>query len=222
MLKFLILSFVLIFSSSAFSANYLVIGDSHSCGAFGSKLANLLTETNNQVTLYCAVSSAPQHWLRGSNPNGQNCKIFSSSKPKFNDCLPNGKIPTLSSLLERHTNANVVVALGTNSLLTNSADATYSQFSSLLTDQNCVWIGPPHLNPAQSKGFPLGRVQTLENNLADFYTSLTTKVGSCRLIDSRPFTNSKTVGYNTLDGVHRTREAGIHWAMQVFSLIRLR
>lgn len=222
MLKVLILSFVLIFSSYAFCANYLVIGDSHSCGAFGSKLADLLAQPNHQVTLYCAVSSAPQHWVRGTNPTGMKCKTYSNSKPQFADCAPNGKVPTLSSLLQQHANANVVVALGTNSLLANSADASYSQLSSLLTGRNCVWVGPPHLNPAQSKGFPAGRVQSLENNLAAFYTSLTTKVGACRLIDSRPFTRSGTVGYNTTDGVHRSREAGIHWATQVLSSTRRR
>lgn len=222
MLNFLILSLILIFSSFAFSASYLVIGDSHSCGAFGSKLADILAQPNNQVTLYCAVSSAPQHWVRGTNPTGMKCKTYSNSKPQFTDCVPNGKVPTLSSLLQLHANASVVVALGTNSLLSDTADSSYSELSSLLGNRNCVWVGPAHLNPAQSKGFPAGRVQSLENNLAAFYTSLTSKVGTCRLIDSRPFTRSGTVGYNTTDGVHRTREAGIHWALQVFNSTRIR
>lgn len=222
MLKFLILSFVLVFSSFAFSANYLVIGDSHSCGAFGSKLADLLTQPNTQVTLYCAVSSAPQHWVRGTNPTGMKCKTYSNNKPQFTDCAPDGKVPALSSLLQQNATAGVIIALGTNSLLSNSADASYSQLSSLLNGRSCLWVGPPHLNPAQSKGFPAGRVQSLENNLAAFYTSLATKMGSCRLIDSRPFTRSGTVGYNTTDGVHRSREAGIHWALQVFNSTRRR
>jgi hypothetical protein len=222
MLKFLILLSGLLLSSFALSANYLVIGDSHSCGAFGSKLADLLAQPNHQVTLYCAVSSAPTHWVRGSNPSGQKCKTYSNRQPQFTDCASNGKVPTLSSLLQAHPNANVIVALGTNSLLTNAADASYKQLSALLNGRSCVWVGPPHLNPAQSKGFPAGRVQSLENNLPAFYNSLKNSVGSCHLVDSRPFTRTGSVGHSTTDGVHRSREAGIYWALQVFNSTRRR
>lgn len=222
MLKFLILLSGLVFSNFAFGANYLLIGDSHSCGAFGSKLADLLAQPNNQVTLYCAVSSAPSHWVRGTNPSGQKCKVYSNRQPQYTDCAPNGKVPTLSSLLQANANASVVVALGTNSLMANAADASYTQLSALLNGRNCLWVGPPHLNPAQSKGFPAGRVQTLENNLAAFYNSLKTTVGTCRLVDSRAYTRTGTIGHSTTDGVHRSREAGIYWATQVFNSTRRR
>jgi hypothetical protein len=215
-----LLALTFTFTKIAFSAEYLIIGDSHSCGAFGSKLADLLTQPNNKVTLYCAVSSAPQHWLRGTNPTNQKCKTYSNSRPQFTDCNAGGKVPTLSSLLQSHVNATVVIALGTNSLLSSTADASYAQLSSQLNGRNCIWIGPPHLNPQQSKGFPKDRVQQLENNLSGFYNSLKTSVGNCRLVDSRTFTRAGTVGHNTTDGVHRTREAGIYWAIQALSTQR--
>ena len=68
------------------------------------------------------------------------------------------------------------------------------------------------MNPAQSRGFPAGRVAQLERNLAPFYTSLGARVGShCVLVDSRRVTATGTRGNQTVDGVHRTESAGQAW-----------
>jgi hypothetical protein len=98
--------------------------------------------------------------------------------------------------LAANRGARVIVGLGTNSLcatptkgeLANARmkrklicphhdsehpfDMTgYSKMAKLIQKQGstCDWIGPPRLNPGESKGFPSGRVAAEEQNLDDFY-----------------------------------------------------
>lgn len=196
----------------------LIIGDSLTCGPFGKQLFEQMNTGGRSVTLYCAVSSAPSHWVKGKTPKGQKCQTRSTAKPDLSPCEPSGQVPKLDSLLSRHPGAEVIVALGTNSLLDKKADANYKLMSDAVAAQGrgCKWIGPPHLNPSQSRGFPAGRLSSMEGNLSGFYESLQTSVGSsCELIDSRAATQSGTPGHQTTDGVHRTEDAGIAWAQSL-------
>ncbi len=53
----------------------------------------------------------------------------------------------------------------------------------------------------------------MEKNLSPFYESLKEKVqSSCPLIDSRQATVAGSGGEQTVDGVHRNRASGEHWA----------
>ncbi len=207
---------LLLFSLSAFAKNILIIGDSHTCGSFGKTLVDDLTKKKNNVTLYCAVSSAPNHWISGNPPSGQVCQTMSSGHLTPENCEI--QMPPLSKLLEDNKDALIVVALGTNSLLSPTAGRNYNQFADAVDEsgQECVWIGPPHFNESQSKGFPKGRVATLNTNLNPFYISFTGAVSDgCRVIDSRTSTAANGPGYDTVDGVHRTNAAGRHWAAEV-------
>jgi hypothetical protein len=206
--------------SEAANEPILIIGDSLSCGSFGRNLVENLSNAGNQVTLYCAVSSTPSHWLKGKNPKGQDCKIMTTGNPKSQLCGGNGRIPSLKSILKQHAGARVIVALGTNSMLAPKADASYSQMAKAIKDNgnNCDWIGPPHMNSSQSKGFPKGRIAKLEHNLGGFYESLATATESrCNLIDSRKATEGGTIGDQTVDGVHRNEAAGKYWATEMLS-----
>jgi hypothetical protein len=215
-----LLLFFLLIQINVLASDFVVIGDSHSCGSFGQSLADQLISQGHQVTIYCAVSSSPYHWVLGVNPKNQKCKTYSKARPEFVDCLPNGTVPTLDLILKQHPYSHVLVSLGTNSLVSNSTDIYYQQMNQRLAAHTCSWVGPPHLNPSQSKGFPPGRVQKLENNLFDFYLSLNLAVTSCKIIDSRPYTEPKTRGNQTTDGVHRTLEAGRFWSMQVLNYLK--
>lgn len=209
-----------VLSLQTFAASYVVIGDSHSCGGFGQRLlANKFGSAANTVKIYCAVSSAPSHWLTGHAPKDIKCQTSTSTQPAWRDCsTPGGTMPTAAQIISANPGARIVVALGTNSLMSPVVPASYKQLAQLIKQNNrsCVWIGPPHLNPAQSKGFPAGRVQILENNLNAFYADLYADVQtSCSMIDSRPLTQPQTPGYQTVDGVHRSSVAGVYWANQI-------
>lgn len=210
------------FTLEGTASTYVVIGDSHSCGTFGSQLlANRFGRPGNpnSVTLYCAVSSAPTHWLNGKAPKDIVCKTATSAAPGLKDCsTPGGAMPTAAQIIAQHPGAEIIIALGTNSLMSSVVPASYKQLADLVKQNHhsCFWIAPPHLNPAQSKGFPAGRLEILENNLNTFYVDLYTEVrASCGLIDSRPATREGAVGFQTTDGVHRTPQAGVYWANEI-------
>ena len=209
--------------SAASAEHVLIVGDSLSCGPFGRELFSKLKSGDNQVTLYCAVSSAPSNWMAGAKPKGQLCQTMttaSSSEPRLTLCKGTGEMPDLSTMLAQHKGARIIVGLGTNSMLSGVADSSYQKMAKAVREagSSCEWIGPPHMNASQSKGFPPGRVAQLEKNLNDFYDSLANTVGnSCRLIDSREATFEGTAGNQTVDGVHRTAVAGKFWVDQIQS-----
>ncbi|MBL7687744.1 MAG: hypothetical protein JNJ49_06895 [Bdellovibrionaceae bacterium] len=208
--------------SAASAESILIIGDSLSCGPFGRELFSRFNTGGNQVTLYCAVSSAPSNWMTGLKPTGQFCQTMttaSSNGQRLDLCGGAGEMPTLSAVLSQHKGARIIVGLGTNTLLSGKADASYRKMAKAVGESaaSCDWIGPPHMNPSQSKGFPPGRVAQLEKNLNDFYDSLATSVGStCPLIDSREATFDGTAGNQTVDGVHRSATAGKFWVDQIW------
>lgn len=213
-MRLVILSLVLFIGLAANAKDVVLIGDSLSCGPFGKHLVENLSRRGDAVTLYCAVSSTPTNWLKGKSPAGQQCKIMTSKSPKLQLCGGDGATPPLASLLRKHKDSKFVVALGTNSLLSKSADASYRAMASALKahGQPCEWIGPPHLSPTQTKGFPPKRIQEEEDNLDSFYDSLTGSVASsCTFHDSRHATAPGTPGNETYDGVHRTDSAGAYW-----------
>jgi hypothetical protein len=204
----------LLVAGPAHAENILMIGDSLSCGPFGKHVVENLSQRGFRVTLYCAVSSAPIHWLKGKNPPGQICQTMSSEVSKLGPCGGTGQVPALSQILAKHKGSRVLVGLGTNSLMDTRADHSYRlMVETVASSGKCVWIGPPHLQPSHSKGFPAGRVATEEANLNGFYVSLFNSVeGICSLFDSREATASGTPGNETVDGIHRNDSAGKYWA----------
>jgi hypothetical protein len=208
----------LVFSVSARAESILVIGDSLSCGPYGAQLASGLAKLGNQVTLYCAVSSAPANWLLGKTPEGQECKTRVTPKTELRSCGGSGETPALSLLLKKHKGSRVIVALGTNSLGSPRAMKSYLDMASAIraNGNRCQWIGPPHLHPSQAAGgFSESDLRILEGNLDRFYSSLIKAVDpTCAVIDSRKATVAPTVGNETVDGVHRNESAGLEWARQ--------
>lgn len=213
LVSFIILS--LFTSLHAFAGKTLIIGDSLSCGPFGKYLVQNIAKTGEEVTLYCTVSSAPSHWVHSANPFGHKCLTMTSAKPTLVFCNGSGKIPPLESLLSSFKKDRVIIALGTNSLISEKADLTYRTLMKSIkkNDSSCLWIAPPHMNATQSKGFAMGRVAKIEKNLNNFYDSLAESVEShCTIIESREATAPKTPGNDTVDGIHRSENAGKYWA----------
>lgn len=209
---------LLFFSVSALAGEYLIIGDSLTCGSFGKQLLKNIADRGDTVKLYCTVSSAPVHWLQGRNPQGFTCKTMTGTKPVLENCGTSGETPKLADILASDNSATVIVALGTNTLSSGRTDATYRQMAQTVASaqRRCLWVAPPRMNESESKGYPKGRVADLDAKLATFYPSLAQSISTfCRLIDSRSATAPGTPGIHTTDGIHRTSSAGIFWANQL-------
>ena len=179
-----------------------------------------IAKSGEDVTLYCTVSSAPSHWVNSINPIGHKCLTMTSAKPTLVFCGGSGIIPPLSSILSSFKNERVIIALGTNSLISEKVDPSYKILMKNIrrNESSCLWIAPPHMNAYQSKGFALGRVAKIEKNLNNFYDSLAESVEkNCPLVESREATAPKTPGNETIDGIHRTESAGKHWADAIMS-----
>lgn len=196
-----------------FLSQVVLIGDSLTCGPMGERLFEHLQKKYDQVTLFCAVSSAPSHWIQGKNPPKQVCMTRSQDDSRNEKCHPEGQVPKLEKILRANPYADIVVALGTNSLMDKTVNSFYVEMIKAIESRKCSWIAPPHLNPHQARGFPITRLQLMEKNLGPFYHSLSGALDQrCKLIDSRPFTVEGSAGFQTTDGVHRTQGAGRFWA----------
>lgn len=200
----------------------VIIGDSLTCGSFGKGLFSDLRSEGTAISLYCAPSSVPNHWMKGLTPKGQKCQTVTSlgltgESTNLTPCEGTGQVPPLKKILERHRGARFIVALGTNSLMLYEGNPAYKEMADLVSKNGtCLWVGPPHMQYEKSKGFPMGWVSALDNRLPSFYLSLKQYVEpSCRLIDSRPATAKGASGHETVDGVHRTADSGLAWADQV-------
>jgi lysophospholipase L1-like esterase len=99
----------------------LLIGDSHTHGAFGTELTRLLAERGARVERHAKIGSAVKYWL-----------------------------PRIPELLRARRPATVVIALGANLRDYPSASGTSAQIRQLVglirreaPGARLVWIGPP-------------------------------------------------------------------------------
>jgi hypothetical protein len=224
MKKFFLALAVFLIPMLCFASETVIVGDSLTCGPFGTYLMREVAKSSaSPVTVYCTVSSAPVHWVRGKNPPHQECQTMTSVKPQKVACQGTGEIPSFAKILAAHKGANFIIALGTNSLWSPKVDANYRSMVNAMkaNGSSCEWIGPPHINFTQPKGFSQSLRHKMEGNLNSFYTSLGEATeGICPLIDSRDATLAGTPGNDTFDGVHRTDSAGKYWVDQITPSLR--
>lgn len=219
--RLLVALFLLTAPALASAAEVLIVGDSHTCGAFGPELARLRAKSGDRVTLYCASSSAPRHWVNAPESEGLRC-LTSVNGASLAKCSGTGALPPLATLFEQDKYEEIVVALGTNSLAKPAATPDYLVMAKAAAKSGarCRWIGPPHLRPDQAKGFNPKSLKKLEGNLDSFYESLVADLGGeCTIIDSRPVSKLGAPAGATSDGVHRGVAAGKAWANALASEI---
>lgn len=221
---FFVFALSMAIAASARAEKVVMIGDSITCGPFGERmLKNLERGGKNQVTQYCMIGSAPNHWIKGIR-SGKSaslvCQTRSSAAPALKPCA--SVSPKFEQLLSANPGSRVVIALGTNSSVGPHADPFYSQMSEMVQRSNrkCDWILPPHMNAAQSKGWAPGHVAKMESNLKTLIPEITARVSngktsSCKAISSFAATAAGTPGRGTTDGVHRTKDAGYYWADEI-------
>jgi hypothetical protein len=194
------------------AGDIMVIGDSHTCGDFGKKLAKNLAENGKfKVTVYCAGGLSAQHWIRGFTPPrpANYCKTYSSENSNMQNCFGSGDIPALEKILSTSPRPHrIIVALGSNNLGLNGL-SSFRAFSERIKKEglSCQWVGPPTLGSngeiCRRYGANLVRVVTeIQRATQDV----------CDFVDSRNVATAEA----TPDCIHRYGKAAYDWADGVF------
>ena len=183
----------------------LVVGDSHTVGAFGQTIDDTLRAAKgNRVATYGVCSSRPQSYLsETSHGCGHLFRDFDKKAPAkwlgarvYKESRSDGKggtrevemvkTPELAQLLTDHTPTVVIVALGSN--LPISASSVQKTLELVhKTGAACLWVGAPDMrNPTRAQ---VDKVyETLAANKVGASVTLeAAKKDSCKLIDSREF-----------------------------------
>ncbi len=182
----------------------LMIGDSHTVGAFGTELDKQLRTTGAQVATYGASGSSATQWANGGTTSsgyverGANGQVV---QPPWNQ---QHSIPKLEDLIAKEKPGVIIVNLGANF---RGGDPT-SQVRSLgeIAKKHgikLIWVGPPKTredsgNDSSIKAFD----QKMAAAMAPYGT----------YIASDPFTPTYSGG----DGLHYGTEAGKKWAQGIF------
>lgn len=191
---------------AAAAETVLVIGDSHTAGAFGEGLdAALRAKPGNRVATYGVCSARPQSYLtEDAHGCGHLFRGFDGKPPSkwlgarvFTQKQPDGKggvkdvemvkTPELAQLLADHSPTAVIVALGTNMPISG---ASVRKTLALIHKAGaaCFWVGPPSTRKPGIAA--IGTVyETLDANSVWDWASLDdARKDACRLVDSRFFT----------------------------------
>lgn len=183
----------------------LVVGDSHTAGAFGGALDDALRAApGNRVATYGVCSARPQSYFDETDHGcGRRFQDFAKKAPAkwlggrvYRKTRPDGKggtrevefvkTPALSQLLGDHTPTLTVVALGSN---VPTSGASVRKTLKLIHDAGsaCVWIGPPNMRSPSQKEMDAVYETLAENGVTPAATFEASRTDSCRLIDSRAF-----------------------------------
>ncbi len=185
----------------------LMIGDSHTVGAFGAELDAKLRSTGAQVATYGASGSSATQWANGGTTRsgwvarGANGQV---EQPPWNQ--PHA-IPKLEELIAREKPGLIIVNLGANF---RNGDPT-SQVRSLgevakKHGIKLIWVGPPKTREDSGDD---SAIKAFDQKMAAAMAPYGT------YIPSDPFTPT----YSGSDGLHYGSEAGKKWAQGVFGQI---
>lgn len=207
----------------AFADTVLVIGDSHTDGAFGRALDDGL-RSKERVATYGVCNARPSSYIDETPHHcGHMFRDFQKKEPAkwLGGRLWKGlikvkgkethvtwvKTPALDQLLSDHTPDYVVVALGTNPIDGQGIDDIKAKIAA--AGKSCVWVGPPTTTsptPKQTAAvYKLLRAHGVVENAVPYEA----KNGSCFLVDSASFTT-----YSGPDGTHYDEKAGAAWGAE--------
>jgi lysophospholipase L1-like esterase len=194
---------------SSFSGpSWLVVGDSHTVGAFGDGLRQGMVENlnNSNLYFYAATGSRFEHWQLGKW-DGLNLGSMAyspvSAKVRYKGFVnPYWK---LDSFINQTSPKNIVIALGTNDMALYyqkykknfsgiNKDNYFSQIQKYIQNKNiknCYWVIPTIVN---TKLFDI----TFQNMFYDKLTSQLQKY--CQVIDSRKYRKEITNQENQSQG----------------------
>lgn len=209
----------------------LVVGDSHTAGAFGGALDDALRAApGNRVATYGVCSARPQSYFDETDHGcGRRFQDFAKKAPAkwlggrvYRKTRPDGKggtrevefvkTPALAQLLDDHTPTVTVVALGSN---LPASGASVRKTLKLIHDAGsaCVWIGPPSMRSPSQKQMDAVYEALAENGVTPAATLEEARTTSCRLIDSRTFSGLRYPAAGG-DGTHyggALAPIGVQW-----------
>lgn len=201
-----VLAVILALAVSARAADtILVVGDSHTAGAFGGALDDALRAApGNRVATYGVCSARPQSYLSQTDHGcGRRFQDFTKKAPAkwlgsrvYRKTRPDGKggtrevefvkTPELAQLLDDHVPTVTVVALGSN--LPTTGESVRKTIELIhKSGSACVWIGPPNMRSPSQKEMDAVYGTLAANGVSPAATLEEARTTSCRLIDSRTF-----------------------------------
>lgn len=197
---------------AAESPMILLIGDSHTVGAFGSTQDSLLRPLPGfRVGVYGSCGSSPHSWLEGLQTN---CGYWFKDVEGKESRGKNASTPLIDDLLRVNHPRYTIVALGGNMY---GAPAEWIERTSRELAQairnsgsRCIWISAPH-----------ARKKTPEGQEVVFQAIERAVSSECLLIDSRNFTHYPDRGG---DGIHYDslgesgREMARRWALGTYEV----
>lgn len=183
----------------------LVVGDSHTAGAFGGALDDALRAApGGRVATYGVCSARPQSFLSETDHGcGRRFQDFAKKAPAkwlggrvYRKTRPDGKggtrevefvkTPALAQLLDDHAPTVTVVALGSN-LPMSGASVRKTLALIHKSGSVCVWIGPPDMRSPAREQIDEAYQTLLENGVSPTATLEESRKGYCRLVNSRAF-----------------------------------
>ncbi len=208
------LIFFFLLLSQLATAKVLVVTDSHGEGAFGTRLVELVEQSNEEISFYGVGGSTSRDWMLGLeqiwgyweyHTRGANIR---SQKPKT---------PVFQNLLEKLSPDMVLIELGTNLIWKDLTleDTSYIQQmirQTLDSGAKCFWVGPPHLRPKNNDQ---------KRRVLEIHSILEKEVeaSGCRLIKSweltqYPETGGDGIHYDSIPNLGETLARG--WAQSIF------
>lgn len=199
------------------------IGDSHTAGSFGQRLALNMTKLydTTAVKRYGVIGAAAQHWNKKENSTMQKLKIgyYCDGDGNKNGAVPNN-FPTPTQLFLGAAPQRVVIALGTNDVhngcLIKDKDAqmaaTRELISQIRPGSKCTWVGPTQQNSAGPIVQRCG-VDKINAYIENLKSTVSTR---CSFVDSRKLqVNGKPIVPNAGDKMHFDSKLGSAWADEV-------
>lgn len=204
------------------------IGDSHTVGTFGQKLAENLETVLDKLPVkrYGVIGAASQHWNKKDNSSLRKLSIgyYCDGEGQVNGKAPKANFPTPSQLFQGSP-PMVVIALGTNDLyakckVTDKAEqmaAVKELLVQIRSNSKCIWVGPTEQPDAGVIGKKCGQpaIKAFIDNLEQ------TVRQRCTYIDSRDIkAKGKPILPNRSDNLHYSGELANFWADMVATRIK--
>lgn len=177
----------------------LMIGDSHTVGAFGQQLDKQLRSAGAQVETYGASGSSANSWLNGGTTNSgwlAKHQNGTTEQPPWNQAH---QIPKLADLIAKNKPDVVVINLGAN-FRSNPAQARQLAEVCKRAGTRVIWIGPPKTRQDSSDGG--AKLKQFDESMKQALSGLAEYVSS---VDFTP-------NYEGGDGLHYSGGAATRWA----------
>jgi hypothetical protein len=195
----------------------ILIGDSHTAGAFGHALDGLLRKRVPAVETYGSCGASPAWYVPGNGASGHTSACgtwfhrYSAADPaKLEEVTSASPTPLIGALLKEKPDV-VVVALGTNMIDWNKGGISGLESAAALgsaikaAGARCLWIGPPDGLGHLSREAATAQLAKLNSSLAS------TVSGTC---DYLPSQTTYQASWPDPEKLHYPPDAASAWAAQ--------